>query len=174
MRLLVTAYFILFLMIGSVSAQSDAADKKLQVKNKPLPKAMIQDMSGKKVDISKYGDDDKMTVFTFWATWCSPCKKELSNFADLYEDWQSDYNVEIVAVSIDDIRSKAKVKTYAAGQAWDFDVLLDQNSDLKRALNFQTIPYLIVEKDCKIIYAHSGYVEGDEYELEEVFEEHAE
>jgi len=60
------------------------------------------------------------------------------------------------------------VKTYANGQGWDFEVLLDPNQDLKRALNFQTIPYtILVDKNGNIVYRHTGYIEGDEYLLEE-------
>jgi len=162
---------LFFMLSGSVFSQENAEAKKLQVKHKDLPKTIVQDLSGKKIDISTYGQDDKMTIFTFWATWCAPCKKELRNLADLSEDWESDYNTEIVAVSIDDARNSSKVKSYVNGQAWEFDVLLDNNSDMKRSLNFQTIPYLVVEKGGKIIYAHSGYVEGDEYVLEDFLKE---
>ena len=149
-----------------------AQDQKVQVKQKTLPSAIVQDMSGKKIDIATYGTNDKPTIFTFWATWCVPCKKELNNFADMYEDWQDEFNVEIVAVSVDDSRNYGKVKTYANSQDWGFDVLIDTNSDLKRALNFQAVPYpILVDKEGKIVYAHTGYVEGDEYELEEVMAE---
>ena len=73
-----------------------------------------------------------------------------------------------MAISIDDSRNMAKVKTYINGQGWDFEVLLDSNSDLKRALNFQTVPFtLLIDQDGNIVYRHTGYVEGDEYILEE-------
>ncbi len=107
-------------------------------------------------------------MVSFWATWCSPCKKELNNISYLYEDWQEDYNMELVAISIDDVRNTSKVKTYVDGQAWEYDVLLDTNEDLKRMMNFQTVPFtVLINKDGRIVYTHAGYVEGDEFILEE-------
>ena len=139
-----------------------------QSKGQKLPGIEIKDLSGNSVDISEYSSNEKLTVISFWATWCVPCKKELNNISELYEEWVEDYDVELVAISIDDSRNMAKVKTYINGQGWDFEVLLDSNSDLKRALNFQTVPFtLLIDQDGNIVYRHTGYVEGDEYILEE-------
>ena len=74
----------------------------------------------------------------------------------------------VVAVSIDDSRSITKVKPYAEGQRWSYDILLDVNQDLKRQLNIQSVPFTVVlDQTGKIVYTHSGYTEGDENILEE-------
>ena len=139
---------------------------------KTLPNVSLKNIDGEKVEIADFGKDGKITILSFWATWCSPCKKELNNIAELYEDWQADYDVELVAISVDDQRNTSKIKPYVNGQAWEYTVLLDVNEDLKRALNFQTVPYtLVLNKEGEIIYEHTGYVEGDEYELEDVLKE---
>ncbi|MBS1624587.1 MAG: TlpA family protein disulfide reductase [Bacteroidetes bacterium] len=133
-----------------------------------LPNVTLTDVSGKKVNVQDYGKTGKVTVLDFWATWCIPCKKELNNISEVYEDWQKKYNVNIVAVSIDDSRSAPKVKPYVDGQRWTYDVLLDVNQDLKRQLNIQTVPFtLVLDQNGKIIYEHSGYTEGDENILED-------
>ena len=106
-----------------------------------LPDLELYDIRGNKVNVTEFGQNGKITVFNFWATWCTPCKKELNNIADLYEDWVADYNVEIVAVSIDDAKTRANVVSYADGQGWEYTVLLDQNKDLQRLLNGQTVPF---------------------------------
>lgn len=137
-----------------------------------LPSVIIKDVDGKDVDISTYSSKKQITVLNFWATWCTPCKKELNNMVDLYDEWKEKYNVEVLAISIDDSRNAAKVKSYANGQEWEYTILLDMNQDLQRALNFQSIPYTIVlDKNGQIVYKHNGYVEGDEYELEEKIKE---
>jgi thiol-disulfide isomerase/thioredoxin len=133
-----------------------------------LPDIELTDMNGQRVNLSSYGESGEITVINFWATWCTPCKKELNNIVDLYPDWQEDFNVRVVAISIDDSRNKAKVKSYVNGQAWDYDVLLDVNGVLKQKLNFQTIPFtVVVDAEGNIVDRHSGYVDGDEYLLEE-------
>lgn len=152
---------ILFMFVANLTVSA-------QTKGQQLPSIEIKDLSGNSVDISKYSKNNKMTVISFWATWCGPCKDELNNMSELYEEWQADYGVELVAISIDDSRNTSKVKAYIDGQAWDFTVLLDANSDLKRALNFQTVPFtMLIDQEGNIVYRHTGYVEGDEFILEE-------
>ena len=133
-----------------------------------LPEVSLNDVNGKKINVADYGKSGKVTVLSFWATWCIPCKKELTNISELYEEWQKKYNVQVVAVSIDDSRSAGKVKPYIESQRWTYEVLLDMNQDLKRALNIQSVPFtVVVDASGKVVSTHSGYVEGDEFVLEE-------
>jgi cytochrome c biogenesis protein CcmG/thiol:disulfide interchange protein DsbE len=153
----VFASFVLLLAATAVFAQNDQ-----------LPKAQVFTLQGQSADIATFVKPEKITVLNFWATWCSPCKKELDNIAELYEDWQKEYNVELIACTIDDARSLTKVGPMVEAKGWTYTILSDKNEDLRRALNFQNVPYTFVIKDNKIVYTHSGYVEGAEYELEEV------
>ena len=53
-------------------------------------------------------------------------------------------------------------------KGWEFTVLSDVRSDLKKALNFQTVPQtFLINQEGEIVYTHSGYNPGDEFELEE-------
>jgi hypothetical protein len=52
------------------------------------------------------------------------------------------------------------------GYGWTYDVLLDPNSELRRALGIQMIPYtLILDGKGNIVYRHNGYTDGEEAEL---------
>lgn len=134
---------------------------------KDLPTAQVEDINGKKLDFKTKFEPGKLYVVSFWATWCVPCKKELNNMVDLAASWKEKFNAEIIAVSTDDSRAKAKVKSYVVAENWPFTILLDQNQDLMRALGIQQIPYtLIVDGNGKIVYTHNSYVEGDEFEIE--------
>ena len=81
-------------------------------------------------------------MISFWATWCKPCIKELDAIADVYDDWQDETGVQLVAVSIDDSRNTARVAPFVNGKGWEYTVLLDPNSDFRRAMGIdQTSRY---------------------------------
>jgi peroxiredoxin len=53
-------------------------------------------------------------------------------------------------------------------KGWPYIILSDVNNLMRNALNFQAIPQTyVVDQQGNILYAHSGYVPGNEYELEE-------
>ncbi len=159
---------VLAVLSMQINAQQDKKGAENTNKEKSLPDLTLSEVNGKQINVAKYGKADKITVIGFWATWCSPCKRELMNLSDIYEEWKLKYGLQVVAVSIDDAKSLGKVKAYLEGQKWGFDVLLDVNQDLKRALDLPSVPYIIVvDKKGKIVFTHSGYVEGDEYVLEQ-------
>ena len=99
-----------------------------------LPSVQLKNLEGETISTGNLVKEGQPTLICFWATWCSPCKRELNNYAELYEDWQDETGVNIVAVSIDDQRSIRRVAPYVNGVLWDYDVLLDPNKDFARAM----------------------------------------
>lgn len=137
-----------------------------------LPSINIKTLDGKTVNIQEAVAQNELTVLSFWATWCKPCHKELDNVAKIYDDWKELYGVELIAITVDDARGFSKVKPMISRKGWEYSFLSDQNQDLQRALNFKTIPQtFVVNKEGKILYSHSGYVSGNEYDLEDKLEE---
>lgn len=133
-----------------------------------VPNLNLKTLDGKTVNLQDYKDNGKVTVVSFWATWCSPCKKELDAIADLYPDWKEEYDVELIAITIDTRRALAKVPGIVETKGWEYTVLSANEQDAQNALNFQTIPQtFIINKGGKIVWTHSGYLPGDEEELEE-------
>ena len=136
-----------------------------------LPNVVLKDINGKSVNLSEITNDGKPFVINFWATWCAPCKRELNTINELYEDWQKDTGVKIYAISIDDQRTVDKVKPYVSAQGWEYEVLLDTNGDLKRALGVNNVPFtFLVDGKGNIVWKHNNYNPGDEEELYEQIE----
>jgi len=131
-----------------------------------LPKVLLKDTSGRAISTDTLNNGGKPFIIDFFATWCKPCNRELDAIAEVYDDWREETGVKIFAVSIDQAQNIHKVKPLVDNHGWEYDVLLDPNSDLKQALGIQMIPYvLIVDGDGKIVYKHNGYTDGAEAEL---------
>jgi cytochrome c biogenesis protein CcmG, thiol:disulfide interchange protein DsbE len=140
-----------------------------------LPNVVLKDMNGNAVNLSEITNEGKPFVINFWATWCAPCKRELNTISDLYEDWQTETGVKIYAISIDDQRTVDKVKPYVNAQGWEYEVLLDTNGDLKRALGVNNVPFtFLVDGKGNIVWKHNNYNPGDEHELYEKIQKLAE
>lgn len=131
-----------------------------------LPSVVLKTMDGKAVNTSELTNGGKPFIIDFFATWCKPCNRELDAIAEVYEDWQQETGVKIIAVSIDQGQNINKVKPLVDNHGWEYEVLLDPNGDFKRALGIQMIPYvLIVDGQGHIVYKHNGYTDGAETEL---------
>ena len=133
---------------------------------KQLPNLSLPNLEGKSVSLkTDFSEKDKLYVFSFWATWCTPCINELEELNDLQAEWKKTLNIEVVAVATDDSRTQKRVKPLINGKGWEYKVLLDTNQDFKRALSIVNIPYTIVVKNNIIVHIQNGYVPGSENEL---------
>jgi thiol-disulfide isomerase/thioredoxin len=111
-------------------------------------------------------DNDTTYVVNFWATWCKPCLTELNTISDVYYDWQDETGVKLVAVSIDNARSSSKVLPMVNGKGWDYEVYLDPNGNLKRAMGVNMIPHtFLLNGNMEVVWQHTSFSEGGELEL---------
>ena len=138
-----------------------------------IPNITLNTLNGKSVKIQDEISKDKITILSFWASWCVPCINELDAISEVYEDWQEDFNMELIAISTDDARTQKRIRPMVNGKGWPYKILLDKNQELKRALNISTIPQIIILKDSKIIYIHSGYSPGVEDEFYDIIKENS-
>ncbi len=136
-----------------------------------LPSIELTTTEGEKINVQEAATSDNVVIISLWATWCVPCLKELDAISEVWDDWQEETNVELIAVSVDDSRTVKRVKPLINGKGWDYTVLLDSNNDLKRALGASTVPLTILVKNNKIVFRHSGYSPGSEDELFEKIKE---
>lgn len=131
-----------------------------------LPSVQLKDINGKSVDTAKLNNDGKPFIISFFATWCKPCLRELKAIHEVYPDWQDETGMKLIAISIDQAQNINKVKPLVDGNGWEYEVLLDPNSDFKRALNVNLIPAVfIIDGNGKIVESRNGYTDGSEEHL---------
>lgn len=131
-----------------------------------LPGVTLKDINGNTINTAELNNDGHPFIIDFFATWCKPCNRELDAIAEVYAEWKEETGVKLIAVSIDVAQNTNKVKPLVDSHGWEYEVLLDPNSDFKRTMGIQTIPYvLIVDGSGQIVYRHNGYADGAETEL---------
>lgn len=152
---------ILALCVVALTALSAAA---------ALPSVTLKDINGKTVDTATLSNDGKPMVISFFALWCKPCNRELKAISEVYDEWQEETGMKLIAVSIDEAQNEQKVKPFVESKGWEYEVLLDPNGEFKRQMGVNDIPHVfIIDGEGNIVWNHQGYVDGGEEDiLEEV------
>ncbi|HBX52564.1 MAG: hypothetical protein A2275_07920 [Bacteroidetes bacterium RIFOXYA12_FULL_35_11] len=151
-------FFVFILAAGFLFAQ-----------NSSIPAVNLKKADGGTFNTSSISNPGKPIIISFWATWCKPCVKELTAFSEVYDQWKKETGVIIYAISIDDSKSTSKVNPFVNGKGWEYEVLLDVNSDFKRKMNVVNVPHtFILDGKGKIVYQHTTYTEGDEDKVFEI------
>ncbi len=154
---LIKSLVLLFALAFSITASAQT-----------LPDVEIKTMEGETVNIQDYAKEGKITVISFWATWCSPCIRELKAISELYPDWVEQYDIQFLAITLDTQQRLARAGSIAETNGWEYTILSDPNQDLQRALGFQNPPQTyIIDGEGNIVYDHNGYTPGDEEDLED-------
>ncbi len=141
-----------------------------------LPSVTLSDINGNTIDTAELSNDGKPMVITFFATWCKPCLRELKAIHEVFDEWQEETGVKVIAVSIDTAQDADKVKPLVLGKGWgDYEVLLDVNSEFKRQMGVTDPPHaFIVDGNGNIVWNHQGYVDGGEDDILEQLKKLAE
>ena len=148
-------YVLLLLLLATASLHAQQ-----------LPSVELKTINGQSVRMDTLRNNGRPFIIDFFATWCKPCNRELDAIAEVYDEWREETGVKLFAVSIDQAQNINKVKPLADSHNWDYEVLLDEKSELARAFNVQSIPFVIIcDAKGNVVYRHMGYTDGEEQEL---------
>ena len=139
-------------------------------KTSPAPNFSAENLSGKKVELKEVLEGGPVLI-SFWATWCKPCIKELTELQKVYKNYR-EKGFEILAVDVDGPRSISKVRSVVKGLKWEFPVLWDKSKDIYRKYQVLGIPHtVLIDKTGNIRYTHTTYRPGDEEVIKKKIEQ---
>ena len=115
-----TLFSLIILFFVSFFSCSEKTDKNIQV--------VDFDEFYSKIDLSS----DDTYVINFWATWCSPCVKELPYFESVNNEY-ADKNVKVILVSLDfPSQIDSKLKPYIRKNKIKSNVILLDDSKMNK------------------------------------------
>jgi thiol-disulfide isomerase/thioredoxin len=132
------------------------------------PDFSLTDMNGLQFHTRDHVGKEVM-VISFWATWCAPCKQLLTRLDKIKKEFPA---IRVIAISTDDSSTMVGVRPYIAGKKFDFTVLLDTDGKVIKMFDPERkVPFtLVVDKAGSIIYSRTGYLPGDEKEIQKIIE----
>ena len=146
-------FFIPFLFISFLISQNVSSNLKLTKLN------------GRTVTLSEYLKKGPVLI-NFWATWCSPCKKEMV-YLDKFERKYKDEGLSILSISVDSQKSLSHVRSYIRANDYIYDVFLDPNRQVFKKLNGNLMPTnVLIDSEGKVLWRHYGYIPGDEENMD--------
>ncbi len=133
----------------------------------PIPSIKVVDANNKEVDLKTIAGTGKTTIYSFWATWCGPCKAELASYNSKVAGWKKNFNADFYAVSVDNDKNTEDLKSFMKSMGWNLNILLDNKGMASQAFQIRSIPFLIVvDKKGNIVHKQRGYNPEDEAGLE--------
>jgi len=136
------------LLLGSAAA---AADLKPWTGG-PTPALELKDLNGGSRRLSDYRG--KVVLVNFWATWCGPCRDEMSSIQELKDELAGKPFV-VLAVNLDEPESR--IRKFLSQMKLDFPILLDPERKAAGAWDARVLPAsYVVGPDGKIRYSLVG------------------
>ena len=92
----------------------------------------------------------KPIVLNFWASWCGPCKRELPDFQEVYDEVGSDVQFLIVNMTDGSRETVETASAYLADQGYTFPAYYDTQLSAAIAYGVSAIPctYFIDAQGC--------------------------
>lgn len=176
--LAITAYLIISLPENEAQAAErsvatlvedepdDLAETTLINAGDVAPDFTVEMLDGSKVTLSAL--QGKPTLLIFWATWCPPCRLELSK---LQEHIIDRYGDKINVLPISRGEERAKVEEYISKMGYTFAVGLDGDQSIYRKYATNYIPRcFVIDAKGKVLYSGVGYDEAIAKEVEQNIE----
>ena len=94
---------------------------------------ILTDLDGNDLDLELWKNE---TIFlNFWATWCAPCRAEMPDINDLFNDVGDQVNFALISVDKD----REKARQFIENSEYDFPVYFIKSS-VPKAYETRTIP----------------------------------
>jgi peroxiredoxin len=119
------------------------------------PDFELRDLEGNVRELASFRG--RVVLLNFWATWCPPCRTEMSSMEGLYQAYK-DYGLEVVAVS-GDVQGAEVVQPFVNHLRLSFTTLMDATGQVTRLYGVTSLPtsYLLDRQGRLVSVAIGGH-----------------
>ena len=137
---------------------SPAIGASAEIIGQPRPAFALPDLLGATRSVDEW--DSQVLVVNFWATWCSPCTREIPGFIKLQQRHRS-RGLQFIGVALD---QPEPVRAYSESMGINYPLLLGAVGLMQRYGNpSAALPYTaIIDRRGKVVYTRLGELSAAE------------
>ncbi len=125
-----------------------------------LPDISLPDLEGKQRSLSEW--QGKVLVLNFWATWCSPCRKEIPEFIELQKEYGGK-GLQFIGIAVEELEP---AKEYSKHAGINYPILVGQPSAINLSVPLgnmiSTVPFTVIfDRQGNIIHRQLGEISRD-------------
>jgi cytochrome c biogenesis protein CcmG/thiol:disulfide interchange protein DsbE len=133
-----------------------------------FPNIELKQFDNTPISSHSFADNGRNTLFIFWVSWQLVSRKKLQAIQDLYDVWTEKYNVEIIAVSVDDERTLSTAIKLTEDKRWKFTSISDPEKKLMQSWGVINLPHAVIfDQSGKLVYSKVNFDPGDALILED-------
>jgi len=118
---------------------------------------ILRDFDGMRFELKDIVARNKVTVLTFWASWCSPCRRELKELNRILHSPEGK-NLAVVAVNIDESKDIIAARRFLKDSNIRITALYDDQEVARRAYQVTSLPRTFVIDSGGVIRSeHHGF-----------------
>jgi len=108
---------------------------------KPISSLIFEDFYGNEINLKDY--KGKLVIINFWATWCTPCKKEMSSLDRLYKDGRFK-NLKIFAVNMEQPNLLKTKNFFEELNIEKLEIYFDSNLNFIKEFKLRGVPTTVL------------------------------
>lgn len=125
----------------------------------PAPDFVLEDLSGNPVKLSDL--KGRLVVLNFWATWCTPCRTEMPEFQEIYQQNQPD----LVVLGINLEQSSGEIQDFISQLSITYPILLDNKGQVSRLYKVIQLPNTyFIDRQGILRIRHIGFLSSNQFQ----------
>ena len=140
--------FFIFYFCFSIFSSISQTNEEVPLNNiaineipKPISSLIFEDFSGNKINLNNY--QGKLVIINFWATWCAPCKREMSSLDELYQD-EGFKNLQVFPVNMEQPNRPKTKKFFNDLNIQKLEIFFDGDLNFLKEFKLRGVPTTVL------------------------------